>query len=515
MSINEKLLTSKRRELFMSLLYRSTRDLNANTIPASEAILKGLSADGGLYVPTSIPKIDFDLSELPDFSYKELAFRILRLFYTDFSENELRKCIENAYGDSFDTKLIAPLSFHDGNGYLELFHGPTIAFKDIALQLLPHLMTTAAKKNHLQNDIVILTATSGDTGKAAMEGFADVDGTKIIVFYPKDGVSFIQEQQMLTQKGKNTFVFAVDGNFDVAQTNVKKLLNNDKLSKELAANNYQFSSANSINIGRLFPQVVYYFYAYAQMVKQKKVTLGSAINFSVPTGNFGDILAGYYAKKMGLPINKLLCASNKNNVLTEFFNEGVYDKNRPFYVTSSPSMDILVSSNLERLLFYINDENVQATIELMEQLNKTGKYTISSEIKNSLSDFFAAFADEDQTANEISRIYQLDGSVIDPHTAVASYVAKLYKENHSDSTTPVVIVSTASPYKFPQSVLVGLHDPAAFEPGFAALKALKSKSSISFPNAIEQLLNNQRARTKKVISSSDMKKAVKGILFKK
>ncbi len=499
----------------MSLQYRSTRDLKANTISASEAILKGLSADGGLYVPTSIPKIDFDLSELPGFSYKELAFRILKLFYTDFSENELRKCIEHTYGDTFDTNLIAPLSFHGETGYLELFHGPTIAFKDIALQLLPHLMTTAAQKNHLQNKIVILTATSGDTGKAAMEGFADVDGTKIIVFYPKDGVSFIQEQQMLTQKGKNTFIFAVDGNFDVAQTNVKKLLNNEELSRELADNNYQFSSANSINIGRLFPQVVYYFYAYAQMVKQQKITLGSAINFSVPTGNFGDILAGYYAKKMGLPINKLLCASNKNNVLTEFFNEGVYDRNRPFYVTSSPSMDILVSSNLERLLFYINNEDVQATTELMAQLNEHGKYTISSEIKNSLSDFFAAFADEDQTASEISRIYKLDGSVIDPHTAVASYVAKIYEERHSDSTIPTVVISTASPYKFPQSVLIGLHDPAAFESGFIALQALKKKSNLAFPKAIEQLLSKQGSRAKKIISSSDMKKAVKGILFKK
>lgn len=499
----------------MSLLYRSTRDLKANTIPASEAILKGLSSDGGLYVPTSIPKIDFDLSELLDFSYQELAFRVLRLFYTDFSESELRKCIENAYGDNFDTRLIAPLSFHDNNGYLELFHGPTIAFKDIALQLLPHLMTTAAKKNKLQKEIVILTATSGDTGKAAMDGFADVEGTKIIVFYPKDGVSFIQEQQMLTQKGKNTFIYAVDGNFDVAQTNVKRILNNDKLSQKLANGNYQFSSANSINIGRLFPQVVYYFYAYSQMVKQQKVSLGSAINFSVPTGNFGDILAGYYAQKMGLPINRLLCASNKNNVLTEFFNEGIYDKNRPFYITSSPSMDILVSSNLERLLFYINNEDVQATIDLMTQLSNNGKYNISSEIKDSLSDFFAAFADEEQTANEISRIYKIDGSIIDPHTAVASYVARLYKEKYPDSTIPTVIVSTASPYKFPQSVLIGLHDSAAFETGFTALQALKNKSHVEFPSAIEQLLSKHNRRAKKVISSSNMKKAVEKILFTK
>lgn len=497
----------------MALLYRSTRGSSSNVIPASEAILKGLSPDGGLYVPTEIPKIDFNLAELTTFSYQELAFRILKLFYTDFSEIELRNCIEKAYGSNFDISTIAPLSFHDNTGYLELFHGPTIAFKDIALQLLPHLMTVAAKKNNSQKDIVILTATSGDTGKAAMEGFADVDGTKIIVFYPQNGVSFIQEQQMLTQKGKNTFVFAVDGNFDIAQTNVKKLLNDPELASELSSHGYQFSSANSINIGRLFPQVVYYFYAYAQMIQQKRISTGTAINFSVPTGNFGNILAGYYAKKMGLPINKLLCASNKNNVLTDFFNEGVYDKNRPFYVTSSPSMDILVSSNLERLLFYINNESSKDTLQLMTQLNEKGKYIISEEIRTSLNDFFAAYADENQTAAEIFRIYNLDGTVIDPHTAVASYVAKLYSEEQADST-PTIVVSTASPYKFPQSVLIGLHDSSAFEPGFPALQALKKISNLAFPNAITQLLNTKYIRTKKIISPVEMKKNVKNLLMK-
>ncbi|MDO4456030.1 MAG: threonine synthase, partial [Ligilactobacillus agilis] len=297
-------------------LYRSTRDPQAKAITASQAVLQGLSPDGGLYVPVTMPQIDFNLEDALTFSYQELAYRILKPFFSDYSQAELTDCINSAYSPNFTDPLVAPVNYQADNAYLELFHGPTIAFKDIALQLLPYLMTTAAKKNQLTNKIVILTATSGDTGKAAMEGFADVPNTEICVFYPKDGVSPIQEKQMLTQKGANTHVIGIKGNFDQAQTNVKEIFNNRDLAEQLATKGYQFSSANSINIGRLFPQVVYYFHAYLQLVKAGKVTLGAPVNFSVPTGNFGDILAGYYAKQLGLPIKKLICASNKNNVLT-------------------------------------------------------------------------------------------------------------------------------------------------------------------------------------------------------
>ena len=290
----------------MQTLYRSTRDPKGQTITASQAVLQGLSPDGGLYVPTSIPEIDLDLNELKDLSYQDLAYKILRPLFSDYTDEELRSCIDKAYGDQWDTQEIAPVDYHADNAYLELFHGPTIAFKDVALQLLPHLMTVAAKKNGSDKDIVILTATSGDTGKAAMAGFADVPHTQIIVFYPKDGVSAIQEKQMLTQTGKNTHVVGITGNFDVAQTNVKKLFNDKELAETIAKAGYQFSSANSINIGRLFPQIVYYFYAYGKLVKDGRISVGDKINFSVPTGNFGDILAGWFAKKIGLPVNKLI-----------------------------------------------------------------------------------------------------------------------------------------------------------------------------------------------------------------
>jgi threonine synthase len=342
----------------MEILYQSTRDPLAKKVTASQAILQGLSPDGGLYVPTQIPIIETPLIELAKLSYQELAFKILKPYLNDFSTQELQTCLAAAYGNNFDNPAIAPLTEHAGAFYLELFHGPTIAFKDLALQLLPQLMITAAHKNQLEKEIVILTATSGDTGKAAMAGFADVPGTKIIVFYPKNGVSPVQEKQMLTQTGNNTFVLGIDGNFDQAQTNVKKIFNDQSFKQQLDLNGYQFSSANSINIGRLLPQIVYYFYAYSQLLTAGKIKAGDKINFSVPTGNFGDILAGYYAKQMGLPIKKLICASNKNHVLTDFFNSGTYDRKRPFYVTSSPSMDILVSSNLERLLYYLSDKEL-------------------------------------------------------------------------------------------------------------------------------------------------------------
>lgn len=325
----------------MDLMYKSTRNSNVK-VKASEAILKGLADDGGLFVPDSIPAFDVSLDRLKGMSYQEVAYEVMKLFLTDFTEEELKNCINKAYDSKFDTPEIAPLVKADNAYYLELFHGATIAFKDMALSILPHLLTTSAKKNNIKNDIVILTATSGDTGKAALSGFADVEGTKIIVFYPKDGVSPIQEKQMVTQKGNNTYVVGITGNFDDAQTGVKNIFGDKELAKTMDNAGYQFSSANSINIGRLVPQIVYYVYAYTRLLANEEIAEGEKINVVVPTGNFGNILAAYYAKNMGLPIAKLICASNDNKVLYDFFKTGCYDKNRDFILTTSPSMDILI-----------------------------------------------------------------------------------------------------------------------------------------------------------------------------
>ena len=490
-------------------LYRSTRDANSQTITASQAVLQGLSPDGGLYVPKQLPTIDFSLEEALTFSYQELAYKILQPFFSDYTKEELRTCIDSAYSTNFTSPLIAPVSYHADTAYLELFHGPTIAFKDIALQLLPYLMSTAAKKNQLAKKIVILTATSGDTGKAAMEGFADVANTEICVFYPKDGVSPIQEKQMLTQTGANTHVIGIKGNFDQAQTNVKKIFNNQSLATELATKGYQFSSANSINIGRLFPQVVYYFFAYLQLVKKHQIKLGDKVNFSVPTGNFGDILAGYYAKKLGLPINRLICASNKNNVLTDFFNQGTYNKNRPFYVTSSPSMDILVSSNLERLLFYISGEDASKTAKLMATLNETGSYTLDDDMRSKLSDFAAGYASENDTLAEIKRLYNESNYAIDPHTAVASTVALQYKKTSGD-TTPMIIVSTASPYKFPQSVLAALGQDNIAS-GLQAVTQLQELVNVPLPKTVTDLFTTPNLHST-VIEPTEMEETVRKLL---
>ena len=350
----------------VEVLYSSTRNKNA-VVKASEAILKGLSDDGGLFVPNQIPAMDKSLAELSKMSYKEVAYEVMKLFLTDFTEEELKHCINSAYDEKFDTEVIAPMVEADGAYYLELFHGATIAFKDMALSILPHLLITSAKKNNVKNEIVILTATSGDTGKAALAGFAGVEGTKIIVFYPKNGVSPIQEKQMVTQKGDNTYVVGITGNFDDAQTGVKMLFNDKELEKEMAEAGFQFSSANSINIGRLVPQIVYYVYAYAQLLAEGKVAEGEKINVVVPTGNFGNILAAFYAKNMGLPIGKLICASNDNKVLYDFFATGTYDRNREFVLTTSPSMDILISSNLERLIYRIAGNDAEKNYEYVKR----------------------------------------------------------------------------------------------------------------------------------------------------
>ncbi|MDO4188606.1 MAG: threonine synthase, partial [Lachnospiraceae bacterium] len=430
--------------------YRSTRGFEKE-FTASEAVIKGLSDDGGLFVPETFPKLSIELDKLAELDYRETAYIVLKEYFTDYTEDELRNCINNAYDSKFDTDEMAPVVKKGNQYFLELFHGKTIAFKDMALSILPHLLTTALKKKNIDKEVVILTATSGDTGKAALAAFADVPGTRIIVFYPHGGVSKIQELQMVTEKGKNTKVVSVKGNFDDCQTGVKNIFNNAELKKELDSKGYVFSYANSINIGRLFPQVAYYVYAYGRMVKQGEIKAGDKINFVVPTGNFGNILAGYYAKKMGLPIDKLICASNDNKVLFDFFMSGEYNRNREFILTSSPSMDILISSNLERLIYIIAGNDAKKNAALMNDLSSKGVYNITEEMKEELSDFIGEYADEEAVFNTIKAIYDETGYVIDTHTAVAA-TADINIEQDNKS----VIVSTASPYKFTRHVLTAL-----------------------------------------------------------
>lgn len=489
----------------MNILYKSTRGGEEN-VKASEAILKGLASDGGLFVPNKLPNLETSFEELKNFSYQEVAYEVMKLFLSDFTEEELKKCIKNAYDEKFDTPVIAPLVEADGAYYLELFHGTTIAFKDMALSILPHLMITSAKKNHIKNEIVILTATSGDTGKAALAGFADVEGSKIIVFYPKEGVSQIQEKQMNTQKGDNTHVVGIHGNFDDAQTGVKKLFSNKKLNDLLNASGYQFSSANSINIGRLIPQIVYYVYAYVRLLKEGKVKECGSINVVVPTGNFGNILAAYYAKELGVPIRKLICASNDNKVLFDFFQTGTYDRKREFILTSSPSMDILVSSNLERLLYKITGNNTEKCSEYMEQLVSKGSYTIENDMKDKLSEFIGAYASEEDTADQIKYLYGQTGYVIDTHTAVASAVYKKYKEETKD-LTPTVIISTASPFKFTGSVMNAIGEDADLTDDFEKVDKLSKIANVKVPKAIEEI-RNAKILHKTVCEVDEMEKIV-------
>lgn len=492
----------------MTLVYQSTRD-EKNTVTASQAILQGLATDGGLFTPVSYPQVELDFDTLKDASYQEVAKLVLSAFLDDFTAEELDYCITNAYDSKFDTPAIAPLVKLDGQYNLELFHGSTIAFKDMALSILPYFMTTAAKKHGLENKIVILTATSGDTGKAAMAGFADVPGTEIIVFYPKDGVSKVQELQMTTQTGDNTHVIAIDGNFDDAQTNVKHMFNDVALREKLAANKMQFSSANSMNIGRLVPQVVYYVYAYAQLVKTGQITAGEKVNFTVPTGNFGNILAAFYAKQIGLPVGKLICASNENNVLTDFFKTRVYDKKRSFKVTTSPSMDILVSSNLERLIFHLVGNDATKTKELMESLVATGQYQLSNFDADILDLFAAAYADEAETAAEIKRVYETSDYIEDPHTAVASAVYQKYLSQTGDAAK-TVIASTASPYKFPVVAVEAVTGETGLG-DFEALAKLHILSGVPVPPAVDGL-ETAPVRHRTSVAAKDMQAAVEDYL---
>ena len=471
----------------MGLTYQSTRGRETG-VPASMAILKGLAEDGGLFMPTEIPELDVPMEKLGTMTYQETAYEVMKLFLTDYSPEELKDCITKAYDSKFDTEEIAPLAKADGAYFLELYHGSTIAFKDMALSILPHLMTTAAKTNRVDKEIVVLTATSGDTGKAAMAGFADVPGTRIIVFYPKDGVSKVQELQMRTQKGANTNVVAINGNFDDAQTGVKKLFGDKSLEALLESKGFQFSSANSINIGRLVPQIVYYVYAYARLLANEEIAGGEQINVVVPTGNFGNILAAYFAKRMGVPIKTLICASNDNKVLYDFFTTGTYDRKRDFILTNSPSMDILISSNLERLIYLSTGCDARANKALMQDLSVKGSYTVTEDMRAFMSDFAGGFATQEENAAAIKRIFDSTGYLIDTHTGVAAAVYGDYRAKSGD-TAKTVIASTASPYKFSDSVMEAIAGPESIrgKDGFEVVDALSSLCGVDVPAAVEEI----------------------------
>ena len=471
--------------------FHSTRD-NSISVSSAQAIKQGLSDEGGLFVPDSFPKVGLDEIEgLADKSYHDRAYFVLSKFLTDFSEDDLKNCIKNAYTkEKFGTDAIAPIYKLDESVYfLELWHGPTCAFKDMALQILPHFLTTAMRMTNEDKEIIILVATSGDTGKAALEGFKDVNGTRIIVFYPDNGVSEIQKLQMVTQRGNNVSVAAVNGNFDDAQNGVKKIFTDEEYKTLLGRNGFKLSSANSINWGRLVPQIVYYFSAYADLISSKQITVGDEINVVVPTGNFGNILAAYYAKKMGLPIKKFVCASNENNVLTDFIKTGVYNKNRQFHTTISPSMDILISSNLERFLYDLSGCDDKFIADIMHKLNTEGVYEIPQSMKRAMQDLFDAdCCDDKETMAAIRKIFDESGYVMDTHTAVGKCVYDKYIKRTSDKAK-TVIASTASPFKFNQSVLIALEDynAVAGKNEFELLDMLEKKSSMTVPQSLSEL----------------------------
>ena len=488
------------------MFYNSTRNSSVK-VSSAEAITQGISAEGGLFVPESIPQLTLDeIKAIGDMKYADRAAYVFAKYLTDFTEAEIHYCTDNAYSTkNFETESIAEMAhLFDGTYMLELWHGPTCAFKDMALQILPYFLTTSAKKIKLDKKIVILVATSGDTGKAALEGFKDVEGTSILVFYPEDGVSPMQKRQMKTQEGSNVGVCAIKGNFDDCQNGVKDIFTNDDVKKALDEKGMVFSSANSINWGRLVPQVVYYISAYAELVKDGEITLGDKINIVVPTGNFGNILAAYYAKHMGVPVNKLICASNINNVLTDFINTGVYDRNRQFYATVSPSMDILISSNLERLLYLMTGKNDALIREWFGKLSSEGKYEVNAEVKAKLAEEFAAdFCDDAQTKETIHSIYEKYSYTCDTHTAVAVKVYNDYK-NATGDTTKAVIASTASPYKFSAAVLEALEGKVSNIDEYDKVDKIAELSDIPVPSALADL-RNKPERFNDVIDKADQK----------
>ncbi len=492
--------------------YLSTRDSKCR-VESTQAISRGISAEGGLFVPETLPSITLDtIQSMTGMSYVERAKYVLSLFLTDFTPEEIAYCAENAYTtEKFGSDKIAQISkVEPGEYLLELWHGPTCAFKDMALQILPYLLTTSAKKAAAGKEIVILVATSGDTGKAALEGFKDVPGTKMVVFYPQDGVSQMQKRQMTTQEGGNVAVCAIEGNFDDAQTGVKKIFTDQAVVEKLAQHSMIFSSANSINWGRLLPQVVYYLSTYAELVKAGEIQLGEAINVGVPTGNFGNILAAYYAKKMGLPVNKLICASNANNVLTDFLTTGVYDRNRAFYATTSPSMDILISSNLERLLYDLCGRDDATIRDWFGQLGNTGRYEVSQDVKDQIKElFWAGCCDDEGTKQTIGDTFRKDHYLCDTHTAVAVNVYRQYKEATGDETK-TVIASTASPYKFASSVLGAIADNIP-EDEYEQIDELNRISGLPVPKALAEL-KNKPVRFTGSIEKSEMEETVLKLL---
>lgn len=474
----------------MEMKYVSTRG-KAEAVEAAQAVLQGIAGDGGLFVPTEIPKADAEfVQSLTELSYADRSKKILGLFLTDYTDEEIARCVESAYGGGkFDDAAVAPVKSVGDLSVLELWHGPTSAFKDMALQLLPRLLSEALKKTGETKETLILVATSGDTGKAALAGFADVPQTKIMVFYPDGGVSDMQRLQMATQAGKNVSVVAVKGNFDDAQGGVKEIFGDEAFAKKLAEAGVRLSSANSINWGRLVPQIVYYFSAYADLVKAGTIKNGDPLNFTVPTGNFGNILAGFYARQMGLPVGKLVCASNQNNVLTDFLQTGYYDKNRDFYKTISPSMDILVSSNVERMLYHMTGDP-SGVRGWMEALATEGRYDAGvGMIQRFQNYFWAGWADDEKTKATIREVYEAEHYVLDTHTAVAWTVANEYRRRTHDER-PMVVVSTASPYKFSGSVLEALGEDATGDP-FVLLERLESKSGTTAPKGLALMRDAQ------------------------
>ena len=480
--------------------YKSTRG-SSDVKTAAQAVIKGIAEDKGLYVPDSVPALPKTIEELAEMSYKDIAFEIIGSFFTDYTAEEMRACVDGAYDSKFEAEEVVPLVEAGGAHFLELYHGKTAAFKDMALSILPYLLTTAMKKENEDKKICILTATSGDTGKAALEGFADVPGTEIIVFFPNQGVSEVQERQMITQEGENTHVFAIEGNFDDAQTGVKKIFNDSDFAEKLAGFGCKLSSANSINIGRLVPQVAYYVYGYAKLVQKGVIKSGDKINIVVPTGNFGNILAAYYASQMGIPVNKFICASNENKVLTDFFNTGVYDINRDFYLTNSPSMDILISSNLERLLYHLSGNNGDEIKALMTALDTEKRYEVSEKIREGMKAFYGGFADVENTNEAIGRMYNEKGYLMDTHTAVAYKVYEDYVKETGDET-PAIIASTASAYKFAESVAksIGLDEQ---ENGFKYVDAVAGKTGVRIPKGLQNL-ENKEIRHDRVIEIAQM-----------
>lgn len=484
--------------------YQSTRG-SRNTKTAAQAVIQGIAEDRGLYVPEQIPAFPGKIEDMVGKPYKEVAFKIIKAFFDDYTDEEMQHCVDGAYDSKFEAEDVVPVVEAGGAYFLELYHGRTAAFKDMALSILPYLLTTAMKKENEDKKICILTATSGDTGKAALEGFADVPGTEIIVFFPNQGVSEVQERQMITQEGDNTHVFAIKGNFDDAQTGVKKIFNDSDFAEKLAGMGCKLSSANSINIGRLVPQVAYYVYGYAKLIEKGVIKAGDKVNIVVPTGNFGNILAAYYAGQMGIPVNRFICASNKNRVLTDFFENGEYDIDRDFYLTNSPSMDILISSNLERLLYHLSGNDGDEIKSLMDALENEKHYKVSDKIREGMKDFCGGSATVEETNETIGQMYDEHRYLMDTHTAVAYKVYKDYVEKTGDET-PTLIASTASAYKFAESVAqaIGL---AKEDNGFEYVKAVEAATGVKVPSGLRDL-DKKEIRHRDVIEIPDMISAV-------